>query len=194
MTNIRAIALTAVCSAMATVCFVGATYIELFGFILSLLGGVLVCVPMIVTPRYRGYTVLAIAVSFTLTAVFASSRIVELVYYCLTLVPLVVVKAWCDRVTLDIWQEEGEQNIKVGKPKLTKTKWVLYYVFMQISIAGIVLVTYLIVPLEWAEMSTSYLLYVMIILLEVMPIPFDKLLNGVFPIVKNAMIKAKLVP
>ncbi len=194
MTNTRAIALTAVCSAMATVCFVGATYIELFGFVLSLLGGVLVCVPMIVTPRYRVYTVLAIAVSFTLTAVFASSRIVELVYYCLTLVPLVVTKAWCDRVTLDVWQEDGEQNINVAKAKLTKTKWVLYYVFMQISIAAIVLVTYLILPLEWAEMSTSYLLYVMIILLEIIPIPFDKLLNGVFPIVKKAMIKAKLVP
>lgn len=195
MNNTRAIALTAVCSAMATVCFVGASYVELFGFILSLLGGMLLCVPMIVTPRYRPYSLLALVVSFALTGIFASARIVELVYYCFTIVPLVIIKAWCDGITLDLWQEDsqGNQTRKVV-PKAKVAKWVLYYIFTQISIAAIIAVTYLLMPLEWQEIVDSYILYIVVLLLELVPLALDRVLNGTFPIVQKAMIKAKLTP
>ncbi len=196
MTNTKAIALSGVCGAMATVCFVGASYIELFGFLLSLLGGLIICVPMIVTPRYRVYSMLVLAVSFTLTAIFATSRIVELVYYCLTITPLVVVKAWCDRVTLDIWQEDANGNLmqKAPQAKRTKTKWALYYVLMQMSIVAVLAVTYILTPLDWEEMSGSWIIYALVLLLELVPLALDRVLNGIFPLLQKTMIKAKLVP
>ncbi len=196
MNKTKAIALSAVCSAMAIACFVGATYIDLFGFVLSLLGGVIVCVPMIVTPRYRTYTLLALTVSLTVTAIMATSRIVEMVYYCSTIVPIVVVKAWSDGITLDLWQEDDNGNAikKPQQPRYTKTKWILYYVLMQISIVAVLGITYLMLPLDWADIIGSYIIYALVLLLELVPIVLDRLLNGIFPIVKKAMIKAKLTP
>lgn len=185
MNNTRAVAVSGVCSAMATVCFVGSAYLELFGFLLTLLGAMLVCVPMMITPRYKVYTIIVATVSVTVTLLLAWGMVVNIVYFTATMLPLVIVKVWCDNITLD------EQACK---QKHTKTKWVLYYIFMQIAIVLSLVVTRLFMDLQWSVIFDSTIVYLMIILLELVPVALDRVLGSALNIVKSAMVKAKLLP
>lgn len=209
MSKTKLIALSGICSAVATLCVLlcGVASWGMPAF--SAIAAVAVVIPLLVDPKALTYSLLTYAVSFTLGA-FATAGLGNIVYAVPVLtfgMPFAIVKVFGETVkvsaqveqtqTLDDPFNSGEQTQVVqmqlqGKRRLHPVvKWVLYYVLLEIAICLTLLVAYLFVKPLFEQFVANKYFFLLLVAAQLIVIPYDLLMRGCLITTKRILNKIR---
>lgn len=184
MNKARLIAYTAICSAIATLCIVLSAYVKWVAVIFTVVASVAVCIPLLISNKYKLYSILAYLVSSVVGTMLSTSNIMYCAIIICFAMPMALLKCGMENIGLE----------QTPQKKRTVLKWILYFVVCEIAIAITVLAMYLVTPAVLDAIITGGNWYLYIILLNVVVPLYDFLLRGTFSLALSAMKKAKIMP
>ena len=209
MSKTKLIALSGICSAVATLCILLCGVASWGMPVFSAIAAVAVVIPLLIDPKSLTYSLLIYAVSFVLGA-FATAGLGNIVYAVPVLafgMPFSIIKVFGETIkvsaqveqteTLDDPFVSGEQTQVVqmqlqGKRRLHPVvKWVLYYVLLEAAIGLTLLAAYLFVKPMFEQFFANKFFYLLLIAAQLVVLPYDLLMRGCLVATKRILNKIR---
>ncbi len=201
----KTVAISGVCGAVATLCLLllGIPGASWFALVLAVVASVAISIPMMVSGKaaFSILTYIASAIIGISVGVANILYVAPVVTFCM---PMALVKVAGETLKLSTKVQQKTIDDPFGngddkkliavevdaKPRMKPVvKWILYYVVLQVGIALTLLATYLFTPTTFQVIIQHNLLWVVIAILQLLPVPYDLLLRGAFALTAKTLRK-----
>ena len=192
----KIVAISGICGGVAVICLLllGLPAVKWGALILAVVASVAVAIPTIASGRVV-FSVLAYVVSAifgTIAGVANILYVAPVVAFCM---PMAIVKVYAETLkistkveqkTIDSPFDNGDDKqvvaVEVQAQSRMKgfVKWILYYVVLEIGIALTLLAGHIFAKPTFDFLVSHNLFVVLLVALQLLPIPFDFLLRGAF--------------
>lgn len=188
--KVRIIALSGIMCAVSVGCCIGSAYVNWFALSLAVIAAVAVAVPVIVNPKYLGYSLLCYFVSAVLSVWLGFANIGQVAPVVAFALPFAIVKAYGEspKTIITTTDEDGVTESRgVGKRLPTFVKWLLYYMLAEVALALTALCLWLFMQDVFVRLwQDKWFVYLLIIAQLAVPL-YNILMNGCFAIVRKTV-------
>ena len=197
MSKAKIIAISGMCSAVATVCLLLVGLIPAMKWAMLFLGvvaSIAVVIPVMIHPKNIVYTLLVYVAASILGVFFGIANVTFVAPMVFFSIPFAIVKVCGEtvRVTARLAEEQvledpfGQGDDKKivsvqvkGKPLLPKAvKWILYFVLLEAGIGLTMLLSYLFTPDVFKTVVTAKWFWWVVAAIQIIVYPYDVLMSG----------------
>ena len=201
----KLIAVSSLCATIATAClfFAGFPGVRWALLLLSVIASIAVVIPLLIGGELI-YSILTFIVSAILGILLGFSNIVYIVPTITFFMPFAIIKAYGEKlkanfenVSADLNPFENDNNQESNiqqKPKRcipTWLCWVLYYVLLEAGIFLTLFFAKILMPSFFDSVVSNNLFLVLLVVVQLLPIPYDILLRGCFVATNKILKKIK---